>query len=119
METLNVFFHSRAPSATLKEELLYRKCQGDVTRGDSQGRFLAQRSVGMLEQCCNHSKQCRSNVATLHCAKNRRCESSRVTSPLGPVQNKRNNAQHCSELLANNFASVCFGRYSMKSRYKI
>ena len=38
-------------------------------------------SVAMLEQCCKHSKQCRRNVATLCCAKNRRCESSRVTSP--------------------------------------
>ena len=37
----------------------------------------------MLEQCCNYSKQCRNNVATLCCAKNRRCESSRVTSPYG------------------------------------
>ena len=36
----------------------------------------------MLEQCCNYSKQCHNNVATLCCAKNRRCESSRVTSPL-------------------------------------
>ena len=36
----------------------------------------------MLEQCWNYSKQCRNNVATLCCAKNRRCESSRVTSPL-------------------------------------
>ena len=53
---------------------------GDVTRDDSQGRFLAQHSVAMLEQYCNHSKQCRNNVATLCCAKNRRCESSRVTS---------------------------------------
>ena len=35
----------------------------------------------MLEQCCNYSKQCRNNVATLCCAKNRPCESSRVTSP--------------------------------------
>ena len=34
-----------------------------------------------LEQCCNHLKQCRNNVATLCCAKNRRCESSRATSP--------------------------------------
>ena len=33
----------------------------------------------MLEQCCNHSKQCRNNVATLCRAKNRRCKSSRVT----------------------------------------
>ena len=36
----------------------------------------------MLKQCCNYSKQCRNNVATLCCAKNRRCESSRVASPL-------------------------------------
>ena len=55
--------------------------KGDVTRDDSQRRFLAQHSVAMLEQCCNHSKQCRNNVATLCCAKNRRCKSSRVTSP--------------------------------------
>ena len=47
----------------------------DVTRDNSQRRFLAQHSVAMLEQCCNHSKQCRNNVATLCCAKNRRCES--------------------------------------------
>ena len=110
MQTLNVFFHTRAPFSTFKDELRYRKCQGDVTRGDSQRQFLAQRSVGMLEQYCNNSRQCRSNVATLHCAKNRRCEPSRVTSPLSPVQKGRNNAQHCSELLADNFASVCFGR---------
>ena len=55
--------------------------KGDVTRDDSQRRFLAQHRVATLEQCCNHSKQCRNNVATLCCAKNRRCESSRVTSP--------------------------------------
>ena len=48
---------------------------GDVTRDDSQRRSLAQHSVAMLEQCCHHLKQCRSNVATLHCAKNRRCKS--------------------------------------------
>ena len=44
--------------------------------------FLAQNNAAMLKQCCNHSKQCRNNVATLCCVKNRRCESSRVTSPL-------------------------------------
>ena len=55
---------------------------GDVTLDDSQRRFLVQHSVAMLEQCCNHSKQCGNNVATLCCPKNRRCESSRVTSPL-------------------------------------
>ena len=56
-----------------------RRTYGDVTLDDAQRRFLAQHSVAMLEQCCNHSKQCRNNVATLCCAKNRRCESSRVT----------------------------------------
>ena len=39
----------------------------------------------MTEQCCSHSKQCRNNVATLCCAKNRRCESCRVTSPSDPT----------------------------------
>ena len=53
----------------------------DVTRNDSQRRFLAQDNVVILEQCCNHSKQCRNNDATLGCAKNHRCESSRVTLP--------------------------------------
>ena len=32
----------------------------------------------MLEQCYNYWKQCRNNVTTLCCAKNRRSESSRV-----------------------------------------
>ena len=36
----------------------------------------------MLEQYCSHSKQCNNNVATLCYAKNRRCESSHVTTPL-------------------------------------
>ena len=36
----------------------------------------------MLEQCCNYLKQRHNNVATLSCAKNRRWESSLVTSPL-------------------------------------
>ena len=35
----------------------------------------------MLEQCCDRSKQCPNNVATLCCAKGRCCESSRVISP--------------------------------------
>ena len=38
----------------------------------SQRRFLAHHNVAMVEQCCNPSKQCRNNVATLCCAKNRR-----------------------------------------------
>ena len=42
--------------------------------------------VAMLEQCCNYSKQYRNNVATLCWSKHRRCESSRVTSPLERVK---------------------------------
>ena len=38
---------------------------GDVTWDNSQRQFFAQHNVGVLEQCCNHSKQCRSHVATL------------------------------------------------------
>ena len=56
--------------------------KGDDTWDDSQRRFLAQHSVAMLEQCCDHSKQCRNNVAKLCCVKNLRCESSRVTTRL-------------------------------------
>ena len=50
-----------------------------MERFDSQRRFLAQKSVAIMEQCCSNSKQCRNNDATLCCAKNRRRESSRVT----------------------------------------
>ena len=46
------------------------------------GRFLTQHNVAILEQCYNCSTQCRNNVATLCCANNRRCESSRLTSPI-------------------------------------
>ena len=61
--------------------LFFVALKGDVTRDDLQGRFLAQNSVAMLVQCCNNAKQHRNNVATLCCAKNLRCESSRLTSP--------------------------------------
>ena len=56
-----------------------------VSKGECcTGRFAT--TILMVEQCCNHSKQCRNNVvATSRWAKNRRCESSRVTPPLNPV----------------------------------
>ena len=41
-----------------------------------------QHSVARLVQCCNHAEQSRNNFATLCCAKNRRCESPRVTLPV-------------------------------------
>ena len=53
----------------------------DVTRDDSQRRFLAQHSVATLLRHCFEWLQHCSNIARLCCAKNRRCESSRVTSP--------------------------------------
>ena len=62
-------------------EIVVLITKGDVTRNDSQRRFSAQQSVAMLQQCCNHSKQYRNNIATLHRTKNRRCALSRVTSP--------------------------------------
>ena len=75
------FFHLSI-SLKIGESTCYIwELKGDVKRDDSQQRFLAQHSVTMLEQCCNHLKQCRNNVATLCCTKNRRSESSRVTSP--------------------------------------
>ena len=39
----------------------------------------------MLDQLCKYSKQCRDNVATLYCTKNRRRKASRLTSPLVAV----------------------------------
>ena len=54
-------------SGLAKRRLTFQT-KGDVTRGDSQRRFLAQHSVAMLEHYCNHSKQC-NNVATLCCVK--------------------------------------------------
>ena len=86
----------RAKSVNLLTELAYLFetvagwYKGDVARDDSQRRFLAQHSVAMLEQCCNHSKQFRNNVSTLCYAKNRRCESFRVTLPWDPVHANKN-----------------------------
>ena len=57
------------------------RSKGNVTRNDTQRRFLAPHSIAMLEQRCNHSNQYYNNVATLCCAKNPRCKSSRVISP--------------------------------------
>ena len=48
--------------------------EGDVTRDDSQRRFLAQHSVAILLQLCFEWLHC-SSIATLCCAKNPRCES--------------------------------------------
>ena len=58
----------------------YTGFKGDVTRDDSQRRFLAQRSVAttLLRHCFEWLQHC-STIATLCCAKNRRCESSRAT----------------------------------------
>ena len=54
--------------------IIMKKLQATIPNkgDDSQRQFLAQHSFAMLEQCCNYSKQCRNNVATLCRAKNRR-----------------------------------------------
>ena len=39
--------------------------KGDATQDYLQQRFLAQHSVAILEQCCNHFKQCCNNIAVL------------------------------------------------------
>ena len=64
-----------------REKLLFCQSKGDVTRDDSKRRFLAQHSVATLLRHCFEWLQHCSNIATLCCAKNRSCESSRVTSP--------------------------------------
>ena len=43
--------------------------------------FLAQRSIATLLRHCFECLQHCSNISTLCCPQNRRCESSRVTSP--------------------------------------
>ena len=45
----------------------------DIRREDSLRRFFAKHSIAMLEQCCNHLKQSRNNVAKLCYSKNRCC----------------------------------------------
>ena len=57
----------------------------NVTRGDSQRRFLAHHSVAKLLRRCfewlQHQQVAISSIATLCSVKNSICESSRVTSP--------------------------------------
>ena len=50
------------------------KTKRDVARDDSQRRFLAQHSFATWLEWLQHC----SNIATLCCVKNRRCESLRV-----------------------------------------
>ena len=67
------------PVGELVEERMTFQTKGDIKRDDSQRRFLAQHSFATLLQHCFEWQQHCSNIATLFCAKNRRCESSRVT----------------------------------------
>ena len=54
---------------------------GDVTQADLQRLFLTQHIISTLLRHCFEWLQHFSNIAALCCAKNRRRESSRVTSP--------------------------------------
>ena len=74
--------NGKTPFFSFLSQLLRRAFQGSgAQRWCYTGRFLGQQSAAMLEQCCNHSKQCRNNVTTLCCAKSRCCESPCLTSP--------------------------------------
>ena len=70
-----LFFHVLVAVASLDLKVMLPNTVRFATT-----RFLAQHSLAMLEQCCNHSKQCRNNVATLCYAKNRRWQS--INPPL-------------------------------------
>ena len=56
--------------------------KGDVTRNDSERRFLAQHSITILLRIVLNGYNKIAKIATLCCAKNRCCESSRITSPV-------------------------------------
>ena len=66
---------------TKSEEKECSQSEGDVTQDDSQRRFLAHHSVAALLRLCFEWLQHCSNIATLCCVKNRRCQSCPVTSP--------------------------------------
>ena len=53
--------------------LKYKKSTDNVTRDDSQRRFLTQHSVETLLRLCSAWLQHCTNIATLCCTKNRRC----------------------------------------------
>ena len=71
------------PKSFLRFSAVVSAQEGDVTRDDSQRRFVAQHSVPTLLRHCFEWLQHCSSIATLSCAENRRCESSRVTSHSG------------------------------------
>ena len=87
------------------ERSAWPSTKGDVTRDDSQRRFLVQHSVGMLEQCCNYSEQCRNNVATLCWAKNR----ARLYRLFDPIKDSR---------LCHEFLQTFFKKRSLVSFFK-
>ena len=59
----------------------YWAFKGHVTGDVSQRRLLGQHSVAIWNSVVTIRSNGRNNVATLCYAKNRRCKSSRVTSP--------------------------------------
>ena len=71
--SVKVMLHVVCYTAVFKcrHATLLPACVTTLTRDDSQRRFLAQNSAAVFEQCCNHTKQCRNNAATLCCAKNK------------------------------------------------
>ena len=91
--------------------------KGDVARDDSYvpapgsqlRRFLAQQSVSTsLRHCFERIQHC-SGITTLCCPKNRRCESSPVTSPWVP---HKNFLRQDTLTIINNYAWFLYVCYS-------
>ena len=60
-----------------------------------------------MEQCCNNSKQHRNNVATLYWAKHRRCELTRVTSPLSSLKRPLRTIETLQSCLRIRLKKIC------------
>ena len=105
--------NTEQPTALLISMFPQSRSNSDITRDDSQRRFLAQDSVGSLLRHCFEWLQHCSNIVTLCCAKTRRCESLRVTSPehknLTPfVLKKKMTRSSCSFQKAMSFPKIYF-----------
>ena len=90
-------------------ERVVKETWADVTRDNSQRQCSAQYIVTTLLRYCFEWLQHCFNIETMCCAKNRRCESSRVTSPLWygkePVKGVKKNKQTTTTSWKAMFAS--------------
>ena len=95
------YFYSKAVGKKISTScvsFLTRELKADVTRDDSQRRFLAQHSVATLLPHGFEWLQHCSNIAMLCCAKNRRCQSSCVTTMTATATKMAKKQQICTSL---------------------